>query len=171
MLEQVKSKFKYHETSKGLLINGECFQVMEVLRKANVVFDAIITDVPYGTTACKWDTALDFETMWFYLHSLSNDTTPIALFGSEPFSSALRMSNIKNYKYDWVWNKTRPVGFAHAKNMPLKNTEIVSMFSKGIINHEHLTQTRMVYNPQDLIPSRHIRSNKNRGQKKGWKVQ
>lgn len=122
------------------LYNGECLEIMDKLIKDGVVVDAIITDPPYGTTACSWDSIIPFEEMWNRLNKLIKPNGAIVLFGSEPFSSALRMSNIKNYKYDWIWNKN-PVGFLNAKKMPLKSTEIISIFYKQL----------PVYNPQGLI--------------------
>jgi site-specific DNA-methyltransferase (adenine-specific) len=90
--------------------------------------DAIITDPPYGTTACKWDSVIPFDKMWERLNKLIKPNGAIVLFGSEPFSSALRMSNIKNYKYDWVWEKEQGTGFARSKKQPLRKHEIVSIF-------------------------------------------
>ena len=87
------------------LYRGDCLEVMDELIAKGVVVDSIITDPPYGTTACKWDSVIPLEPMWEQLKRLIKPNGAIVLFGSEPFSSALRMSNIKNYKYDWVWNK------------------------------------------------------------------
>lgn len=97
--------------------------------------DAIITDPPYGTTACKWDSVIPFDLMWERLNKLIKPNGAIVLFGSEPFSSALRMSNIKNYKYDWIWEKTRPTGFFTAKKMPMKIHEIISVFYRKQTNY------------------------------------
>ena len=97
--------------------------------------DAIITDPPYGTTACKWDSVIDFDLMWEQLNRIIKPNGAIVLFGSEPFSSALRMSNIKNYKYDWIWNKRLAGGFAVAKYRPLSINENVSVFGKGKIKY------------------------------------
>ena len=84
------------------LFNGDCLEVMDKLIDEGIKVDAIITDPPYGTTACKWDSIIPFDAMWERLKKLRNDSSPIVLFGSEPFSSALRMSNIKEYWYrDW----------------------------------------------------------------------
>tara|TARA_Y100001963_G_C6585646_1_gene355540 strand:+ start:1 stop:726 length:726 start_codon:yes stop_codon:yes gene_type:complete len=90
--------------------------------------DAIITDPPYGTTACKWDSVIPFEPMWKELNRIIKPNGAIVLFGSEPFSSALRISNIKNYKYDWIWYKNTSGGFALAKKRPMKYHEIISVF-------------------------------------------
>jgi site-specific DNA-methyltransferase (adenine-specific) len=121
------------------LIKGECLEVMKSI--PDVSIDAIITDPPYGTTACKWDSVIDFELMWEQLNRIIKTNGAIVLFGSEPFSSALRMSNIKNYKYDWIWNKKKAGNFRAVKSMPLMDYEKISVF-----NHN-----RENYNPQMTI--------------------
>ena len=110
------------------LYNGDCLEVMDKLIEEGIKVDAIITDPPYGTTACKWDSIIPFDKMWERLNKLIKPNGAIVLFGSEPFSSALRMSNIKNYKYDWVWHKNFSGGFATAKKMPMKYHENISIF-------------------------------------------
>lgn len=105
---------------------GDCLEVMKTIKDNSI--DAIITDIPYGTTACKWDSVIPFDLMWKQLNRIIKSNGAIVLFGSEPFSSALRMSNIKNYKYDWVWEKSMPSGMATAKFMPMKYHEIISVF-------------------------------------------
>ena len=87
------------------LIQGDCLKILDELIKQGIKVDAIITDTPYGTTACKWDNIIPFDEMWLRLNKLIKPNGAIALFGSEPFSSYLRISNIKNYKYDWIWDK------------------------------------------------------------------
>ena len=135
------------------LYNGDCLKVMDKLIADGVVVDAIITDPPYGTTACKWDSIIPFEEMWLRLNKLIKPNGAIVLFGSEPFSSALRMSNIKNYKYDWIWEKNKPTNFGNANKMPLKSYEIISVFYKSL----------PTYNPQGLIniPEKTVKRNKN----------
>lgn len=113
------------------LFYGDCLKIMDELISKNIKVDAIITDPPYGTTACKWDTVIQFDEMWKRLKLLRKERTPIVLFGSEPFSSALRMSNIKEFKYDWIWEKSMPTGMATAKIMPMKYHEIISIFYKN----------------------------------------
>jgi site-specific DNA-methyltransferase (adenine-specific) len=110
------------------LRKGDCLEVMKTIKDNSI--DAIITDPPYGTTACKWDSVIPFDLMWEQLNRIIKPNGAIVLFGSEPFSSALRMSNIKNYKYDWVWKKNRASNFAAAKYVPLKQHEIISVFYK-----------------------------------------
>ena len=120
------------------LFNGDCLEVMDRLIEQGVKVDAIITDPPYNTTACHWDKLIPFDKMWERLKKLRNSDTPIVLFGSEPFSSALRMSNIKEYKYDWVWEKEQGSNYATVKYMPFKVTENISVFSNN----------KSTYNPQ-----------------------
>ena len=108
------------------LRKGDCLEVMKSIADNSV--DAIITDPPYGTTACKWDSVIPFDLMWEQLNRIIKPNGAIVLFGSEPFSSALRMSNIKNYKYDWYWRKPKGTGHLNAKKMPLKDTEVISVF-------------------------------------------
>lgn len=84
------------------LYKGDCLEVMDRLIEKGVKVDCVLTDPPYGTTACKWDSTIPFDEMWDRINKLSNKNTPTLLFGSEPFSSLLRCSNIKEYKYDWV---------------------------------------------------------------------
>ena len=131
------------------LIKGDCLEEMDKLIAEGVKVDSIITDIPYGTTACKWDTIIPFEAMWERLNKLIKDNGAIVLFGSEPFSSALRMSNIKNYKYDWVWKKSRVSHFAQAPYRPLTVTENIICFSFGGTSKN--AKLRMSYNPQGLI--------------------
>lgn len=121
------------------LYKGDCLEVMKQIETGSV--DAIITDPPYGTTACKWDSVIDFDLMWKELNRIIKPNSAIVLFGSEPFSSALRMSNIKNYKYDWKWEKTKPTGHLNAKKQPMRNVEDVIVFYK----------TQCNYNPQGTI--------------------
>ena len=118
------------------LIKGECIEQMKLIPSGSI--DAIITDTPYGTTACKWDSVIPFEPMWKELNRIIKPNGAIVLFGSEPFSSALRMSNIKNYKYDWIWDKKVSSGFLNAKKQPLRRIENIIIFYKK----------QPTYNPQ-----------------------
>jgi len=118
------------------LYKGDCLEVMKNISDNSI--DAIITDPPYGTTARKWDSVIDFDLMWLELNRIIKPNGAIVLFGSEPFSSALRMSNIKNYKYDWIWDKNKPTGHLNAKKQPLRVTENIAVFYKK----------QCTYNPQ-----------------------
>ncbi len=110
------------------LRQGEAIEQMELISDNSI--DAIITDPPYGTTSCKWDDIIPFDLMWKQLHRIIKPNGAIVLFGSEPFSSALRMSNIKNYKYDWKWDKVVGSGSLNVRYMPLKRYEDVCVFYK-----------------------------------------
>lgn len=120
------------------LYNGDCLEVMNNLIQQGIKVDAIITDIPYGTTHCKWDSIIPFEDMWKRIKEIRKPTTPIVLFGSEPFSSSLRLSNIKEYKYDWKWEKTQATGFFNAKKQPMRCIEDICVFY----------QKQCLYNPQ-----------------------
>ncbi len=111
------------------LYNGDCLKIMKSIPNNSI--DMILCDLPYGTTACKWDTVIPFEPLWEQYNRIIKDRGCIALFGSEPFSSYLRMSNIKNYKYDWVWNKKIPSGMSYARFQPMRQHEIIAIFNSG----------------------------------------
>jgi len=111
---------------------GDCLEVMKDIPDGSV--DAIVTDPPYGTTACKWDSVIPFEPMWEQLNRIIKPNGAIVLFGSEPFSSVLRMSNIKNYKYDWYWKKNRKTNFLNARKMPMGQIETISLFFNKLGN-------------------------------------
>ena len=127
------------------LYNGDCLEVMKLIPDKSI--DAIIADPPYGTTACKWDSVIPFEPMWKQLNRIIKDNGAIVLFGSEPFSSALRMSNIKNYKYDWIWQKDIPTGFTMAKTSPMKLHENIIIFSNGKLTYNS-KGNYLKFNPQ-----------------------
>ena len=110
------------------LYNGDCLEEMDKLIGKGVKVDMILTDPPYGTTACKWDAIIPFDDMWQRINKLIKENGAIVLFGSEPFSSALRMSNIKEYKYDWIWEKTKAGNFALCRKNPMKYHENISVF-------------------------------------------
>ena len=130
------------------LYQGDCLEVMDRLIEEGIKVDMILTDPPYGTTACKWDNVIPFDEMWIRINELIKTNGAIVLFGNEPFSSNLRISNIKNYKYDWVWNK-RPVNFLNAKRQPLREVENIMVFNSKI------------YNPQGLIYKERINKRSN----------
>lgn len=132
------------------LLQGDCLELMKDIPDGSV--DMVLADLPYGTTDCKWDTCIPLEPLWEQYRRAIKRNGVIALFGSEPFSSLLRMSNIKWFKYDWIWRKNTCTGFQHAKNMPLKDYEIISVFSPGGMGHKSiLGERRMTYNPQGVV--------------------
>ena len=120
-------------TDNYKLLHGDCLERMKEIPDGSV--DLILTDPPYGTTACKWGSVIPFESMWEQLKRIIKPNGAIVLFGSEPFSSALRMSNIKQYKYDWVWDKKKPGAIGIAKFQPLRYTENISVFYKKKCNY------------------------------------
>ena len=129
------------------LMHGDCLELMKNIPDGSV--DMILADPPYGTTACKWDSVIPFEPMWAELKRIIKPNGAIVLFGSEPFSSALRMSNIKQYKYDWVWEKSKVGNVFNCKNAPQKNFENIMIFSNGAIANG--SNKKMPYFPQGLI--------------------
>lgn len=124
------------------LYNGDCLEIMDELIKQGIKVDAIITDPPYGTTACSWDSIIPFDEMWKRLNKLIKPHGAIVLFGSEPFSSALRMSNIKNYRESLIWLKNKAGSGLQAKQKHIKITEDIIVFSK---------HGKCTYNPQKWL--------------------
>jgi len=118
------------------VIRGDCLNVMETIKNRSI--DLVLADPPYGNTACKWDSIIPFKPMWKQINRIIKQNGAIALFGSEPFSSHLRLSNIKNYKYDWLWKKNKTTGFLNAKIQPLRQHENILIFYKK----------QSMYNPQ-----------------------
>ena len=124
------------------LIHGDCLEEMKKIPDGSI--DMVLTDPPYGTTACKWDTVIPFEAMWEQLKRVTKKNGAIVLFGSQPFTSALVMSNPKMFKYEWVWEKSRKTGHLLAKKQPMTNHENIVIFC--------LEQP--TYNPQGLSECR-----------------
>lgn len=133
--------------SGSALINADCFDIFPYIKDKSV--NLILADLPYGTTACKWDSILPFDKLWNEYERIITDNGAIVLTAQQPFTSALIMSNTKLYKYDWYWKKSKPVGFANAKKMPLKDVETISVFYKSLPK----------YNPQGLEKCNRIISN------------
>lgn len=115
---------------------GNCLELMKDIPDKSI--DMILCDLPYGTTQCSWDTVIPFEPLWEQYKRIIKSSGVICLFGSEPFSSALRLSNLKMYKYDWIWQKSKATGFLNAKKQPLRAYETISVFY----------QKQGTYNPQ-----------------------
>ena len=115
---------------------GDCLEVMKTIETGSI--DMIFCDLPYGTTACKWDSVIPFEPLWEQYNRIIKDSGAIVLFGREPFSSYLRTSNVKMYRYDWIWEKSKATNFLFAKQMPLIAHEDIMVFYKN----------KPTYNPQ-----------------------
>jgi len=118
------------------LYKGDCLDVMKKIPDKSI--DMILCDLPYGTTACKWDTVIPFELLWMEYKRIIKDNSAIVLTASQPFTSALIMSNVKMFKYCWYWKKEKGVGFTFAKFRPLGQIEDVPVFGKGKIKYNPL---------------------------------
>lgn len=118
------------------LKHGDCLEIMKQIPDNTV--DLVLTDPPYGTTNCKWDNVIAFEPMWEQINRIVKQNGAVCLFGCEPFSSYLRISNIRHFKYDWIWEKPQGTNPLSAKKQPLNNIEVISVFYKK----------QPTYNPQ-----------------------
>ena len=110
------------------LWHGDCLEKMKDIPDKSI--DIILTDPPYGTTACKWDTIIPFDLMWLELNRTIKDNGAIVLFGSEPFTFLLGCSNLKDFRYSFSWIKTKASNFQHARKMPMKRHENILVFAK-----------------------------------------
>ena len=125
------------------LFHGDCLDIMPTLPAQSV--DAIITDLPYGTTACKWDTIIPFAPMWEAVKHVLKPKGAFITTASQPFTSALIMSNPSMFKYEWIWNKKISANYLAAKKMPLLTHENIVVFSGGGANNG--SKHPMTYNP------------------------
>ena len=118
---------------------GDCLEIMQTIPDKSI--DAIICDLPYGTTACKWDSVIPFEPLWAQYKRIIKDNGAIVLTAVQPFTSALVISNPKWFKYEWIWNKKKPSNFLNANKTPLMNHESVLVFygSFGVYNPQMTT--------------------------------
>jgi site-specific DNA-methyltransferase (adenine-specific) len=124
---------------KNQVILGDCLEVMKDIPDKSI--DMILCDLPYGTTACKWDTIIPFEPLWEQYKRIIKDNGAIVLTASQPFTSALVMSNVKMFKYEWVWEKNKATGHLDSKKKPMKSHENVVIFY----------DKQPTYNPQNLV--------------------
>ncbi len=124
---------------------GDCLELMPLIENESI--DMILCDLPYGTTACKWDVSIPFDKLWVEYKRIIKKGGAIVLFGTEPFSSLLRISNLDWYKYDWVWDKVTARGHLVAKKRPMQQTETISVFGNGVINY----YPKMSKRPPDKI--------------------
>lgn len=129
--------------NEPLLIHGDCLEVMKSLPDKSV--DMVLSDLPYGTTKCKWDTCLDLSSMWKCFDRICKPNAAVLLFAQTPFDKVLGVSNIEKLRYEWVWEKTHPTGHLNAKKMPMKAHENILVFYKYL----------PVYNP--IKTSGHVR--------------
>ena len=150
------------------LIQGDCLEVMKDIPDGSI--DLVLTDPPYGTTACKWDSVIPFEPMWEQLKRIIKENGAIVMTASQPFTSALIMSNVKMFKYCWVWEKNTVTGFMQAKTKPLKSHEDILVFGsfknaaqyfKGTYNHGAISVGAKSYTNERS--SDHITGNRSSG--------
>ena len=120
------------------IIHGDCLEEMDKLANQNIKFDAIIVDPPYQKTQNKWDSMIPLDLMWDRINKIIKPNTPIVIFGSQPFTSKLILSNEKMFRYSLIWEKTKAGGFLNANRMPLQAHEDISIFYQNL----------PIYNPQ-----------------------
>lgn len=140
----MKGKFK--------LFQGDCLELMKQIPDGSV--DLVLCDLPYGTTKCKWDVVIPFDKLWEQYNRIARPSSCIALFGNEPFSSALRLSNLPAYRYDWYWQKDKAANFLFGNKMPLKVIEVISVFYSALPTYNPQKET----NPKG-ISKRHLSPN------------
>ena len=122
------------------ILEGNCLEIMPSIPSGSI--DMILCDLPYGTTACKWDTIIPFEPLWEQYKRIIKDNGAIVLTASQPFTSALVMSNIKMFKYEWIWEKAVGSNFATLKYQPMKEHENILVFGKGTLKYNPQMQKR-----------------------------
>jgi len=138
------------------LMRGDCLERMKELEDGSI--DMVMTDPPYGTTACKWDSIIPLEPMWEHLKRVIKPNGAIVMTGSEPFSSVLRLSNTKDYKYDWKWEKPNGANFLNANYQPMKVHEDVMVFSTGATSYSPKSNY-CPYNSQDTVGTPYTQGN------------
>ena len=130
------------------IYHGDCLELMRDIADKSI--DMILCDLPYGTTACKWDTIIPFEPLWLAYKRIIKPNGAIVLTASQPFTTLLINSNLEWFKYSWIWIKNRPSGVAQAKNKPMTIHEDVLVFSEGVTTHQGQSNRRMNYYPQGI---------------------
>lgn len=142
------------------LIQGDCNKVLDELIQENIKVDLVLTDPPYGTTANKWDTILPLKELWGQLNQLTRTDSIICLFSNQPFTSQLIMSNLEDYRYNWIWDKGMASNFLNCNYAPLKVTEDICVFSKSKVGS--LSKNKIRYNPQGVtIVNKNKKNNPN----------
>ena len=132
MIDRITEQpFCQTRVSGSTFVNADCFDVFPFIEDKSI--DAIICDLPYGTTACKWDEVLPFDKLWEQYERIIKPNGAIILTASQPFTSALVMSNPKLFKYEWIWEKSKASNFLLAKKQPLKAHENILVFGKGSV--------------------------------------
>lgn len=140
------------------LMQGDCLERMKEIPDGSV--DMVLADPPYGTTACKWDCVIPVDKMWSQLKRIIKVNGAIVMTSQQPFSTVLIAANMEMFKYSWIWEKTRPSGFAQCKNKPMSSHEEILVFSNGVTVHKGQSDRRMDYYPQGLQEINKIVKNK-----------
>ena len=135
-----EAKKKTTKFKNGVLYQGDCLEIMPTLPPQSI--DMVLCDLPYGTTACKWDSIIPFEPLWREYRRLIKPRGAIVLTASQPFTSALVMSNVKNFKHVWHWDKVKGTGFQIAKYRPMQRIEDVCVFGFGPLNYYPIMTAR-----------------------------
>ena len=127
-----------YDRTKNHIFFGNCLKLMKNIENQSI--DLVLCDLPYGTTKCKWDIVIPFHKLWKHYNRIVKENGAIILFGTEPFSSTLRLSNLEMFRYDWYWEKSNGSNWRFANNQPLRVIEIASVFYKK----------QPTYNPQKV---------------------
>lgn len=135
------------KTDNYEIYKGDCLEAMKSIPDKSI--DMILCDLPYGTTECKWDKFVDNKTMWEHYNRILKECGNIILFASQPFTTKLIESNPKMFRYEIIWVKTRPTGFANANYRPMKKHENILVFTKA--STSTAGSIHATYNPQGLI--------------------
>lgn len=165
----IKDAYYYDKT--GMLLMGDCLEWMTKFPDKSI--DMILCDLPYGTTACKWDTIIPFEPLWKQYERIIKDNGAIVLFGSEPFSTLLRMSNLKRFRYDIIWNKKKPSNFQMMNFQPGRIHEVISIFSLSCAvysNNHHMKYFPIKIKIEPYIRKRSFYGSKNSTLREGHTI-
>ena len=119
----------FQDIKNGRFYLGDCLEVMKEIPDG--VIDMLLVDLPYGTTACSWDSVIPFEKLWEQYNRICKENAAMVFTAAQPFTTALIASNINNFKYCWVFGKSLPVGHGYAKYRPMSNHEDIVVFSNG----------------------------------------
>jgi site-specific DNA-methyltransferase (adenine-specific) len=146
-----QSEKTFLDFSNGaILLHGDCLELMRGIPDKSI--DMILCDLPFGATENEWDTVIPFEPLWEQYKRIVKDNSAVVLFAQPPFDKLLACSNLKMFRYEWVWQKTKSSGFMNAKKMPLKSHENILVFYKKL----------PTYNPQGIIKNVSIKTGRSR---------
>lgn len=140
--------------SKATLLQGDCLELMSRIPDGSI--DMVLSDLPYGTTRCRWDTPINLQELWKQYRRVVKENGAIVLFSAQPFTTELISSNKAMYRYEWIWKKTQPSGFMNAKKMPLRTHENIEIFYRKPptynpqMTHGHQRKTATAYGTREL---------------------